>query len=38
MGLHVSNDPIAHALDVNRRDVHRMTTAVREGIVKKSPK
>ena len=38
MGLNVSNDQIAHELDVNRRDVHQMTTALREGIVKKSPK
>ena len=38
MGLNVSNDQIAHELDVNRSDVHQMTTALREGIVKKSPK
>jgi transposase-like protein len=37
MGLHVSNDQIAHELDVNRSDVHQMTAALREGIVKKSP-
>jgi transposase-like protein len=38
MGLNVSNDQIAHELDVNRSDVHQMTAALREGIVKKSPK
>src|SRR2546423_15529070 len=38
MGLNVSNDQIAHELDVNRSDVHQMTTALREGIVKKKPK
>ena len=37
MVLNVSNDPIAHELDVNRSDVHQMTTALREGIAKKSP-
>ena len=36
MGLNVSNDQIAHELDVNRSDVHQMTTALREGIVKKA--
>jgi DNA-binding transcriptional regulator LsrR (DeoR family) len=35
MGLNVSNDQIAHELDVDRSDVHQMTTALREGIVKK---
>jgi transposase-like protein len=38
MGLHVSNDQIAHELDVDRSDVYQMTTALREGIEKKSPK
>jgi hypothetical protein len=37
MGLHVSNDQMAHALDVARSDVYQMTPALREGIVKKSP-
>ncbi len=37
MGLNVSNDQIAHELDVDRSDVNQMTTALREGIVKKSP-
>ena len=36
MGLNVSNDQIAQELDVNRSDIHQMTTALREGIVKKS--
>ncbi len=37
MGSHVSNDQMAHALDVARSDVYQMTPALREGIVKKSP-
>jgi len=37
MGLNISNDQIAQELDVDRSDVHQMTTALREGIVKKSP-
>ena len=36
MGLHLSNDHIAHELDVDRRDVHQMTTPWRQGIVKKA--
>ena len=36
MGLHISNDQIAHELNVDRSDVHQMTTALREGIVKKA--
>ena len=36
MGLNVSNDRIAHELDVDRSDVHQMTTVLREGIVKKA--
>ena len=36
MGLHLSTDQIAHELDVDRSDVHQMTTQVRQGIVKKS--
>ena len=31
MGLNVSNDQIAHELDVNRNDVQQMTTALRFG-------
>jgi transposase-like protein len=37
MGLHVSNEPIAQELEVDGSDVQQMTTALREGIVKKSP-
>jgi transposase-like protein len=36
MGLHLSNDHMAHELDVERRDVHQMTTPWRQGIVKKA--
>ena len=36
MGLNLSNDQIAQERDVNRSDVHQMTTQLREGIVKKS--
>jgi transposase-like protein len=36
MGLNVSNDQIAHELDVDRSDVHQMTTVLRVGIIKKS--
>ena len=32
----LSNEQIAKELDVNLSDVHQMTTALREGIVKKS--
>jgi transposase-like protein len=37
MGLNVSNEQIAQELEVDGSDVHQMTTALREGIVKKSP-
>ncbi len=36
MGLNLSNDQIAHELDVNRSDVHQMTTQLRQGSVKKA--
>jgi len=36
MGLNLSNEQIAHELDVHRSDVHQMTTQLRQGIVKKS--
>jgi transposase-like protein len=36
MGLNRSNDQIAHALDVERSDVHQRTTQWRQGIIKKS--
>ena len=38
MGLNLSNKQIANELDMNRSDVHQMTTQLREGIVKKSPR
>jgi transposase-like protein len=36
MGLNLSNEQIANELDMNRSDVHQMTTQLREGIVKTS--
>lgn len=36
MGLNLSNEPIAEALELDRSDVQEMTTQLREGIVKKS--
>jgi len=36
MGLHISNEPMAHELAVNVSDVQQMTTQLREGIVKKA--
>ena len=36
MGLNVSNEQIAHELSLNESDVYQMTTALRDGIVKKS--
>jgi len=36
MGLNLSHEQIANALDVHRSDVQQMTTQLREGIVKKS--
>jgi transposase-like protein len=38
MGLNLSNEQIANELDVERSDVQQMTTQLREGIVKKSPR
>ncbi|WP_321494584.1 transposase [uncultured Desulfobacter sp.] len=38
MGLNLSNKQIAKKLDPNRTDVHKMTTQLREGVVKKSHK
>ena len=37
MGLNVSNEQIAHELSLNESDVYQMTTALRDGIVKKAP-
>ena len=36
MGLNLSNEQIAKELELDRSDVHQMTTQLREGIVKKS--
>ena len=36
MGLHLSNEPIAHELSINESDASQMTTALRDGIGKKS--
>jgi len=38
MGLNLSNEQIANELGVNRSDVQQMTTQLRDGIVKKSPR
>jgi transposase-like protein len=38
MGLNLSNDQIGEELALNSSDVHQMTTELRQGIVKKSPK
>ncbi len=35
-GLNLSNDQIAHELDVDRSDVQQMTTQLHQGIVKKT--
>jgi transposase-like protein len=37
MGLNLSNRQIAHELDLNEDDVHRMASQLREGIVDKAP-
>jgi hypothetical protein len=37
MGLHVSNEQIAHELSVNESDVQQMTAQLRAGIIKKAP-
>src|SRR5262249_12389851 len=36
MGLNVSNEQIAHELSLHESDPYQVTTAVRDGIVKKS--
>ena len=38
MGLNVSNEQIAHELALNDSDVHQMTTQLRQGLIKKSPR
>jgi transposase-like protein len=37
MGLHVSNEPIAHEVEMHVSDVQQMTTQLRAGVVKRSP-
>ena len=37
MGLNLSNQQIAEELDLNKDDVHQMTTQLRQGIVEKKP-
>jgi hypothetical protein len=38
MGLNISNEQIAQELALHSSDVHEMTTQLRDGIVKKSPR
>jgi|GEM_PF-4589768 len=38
MGLNLSNEQIAHELDLNSDDAQKMTTQHREGIVERKPK
>jgi hypothetical protein len=38
MGLNLSNEQIAHELDLNSDDAQKMTTQLREGIVEQKPK
>lgn len=38
MGLNLFNNQIAKELDLDRTDVQKMTTQLREGVVKKSQK
>lgn len=37
MGLNLSNQQIAHELDLNKDDVHQMTGQLRQGIVLRRP-
>jgi hypothetical protein len=37
MGLNLSNEQIAHELDLNGDDAQKMTTQLREGIVELKP-
>ena len=37
MGLNLSNEQIAHELDLNSDDAQKMTTQLREGIVERKP-
>ena len=36
MGLNLSNEQIARELDLNKDDVHQMSSQLREGVVKKN--
>ncbi len=38
MGLNLSNKQIARELNLDRSEVQQMTTQLREGVLKKSPK
>jgi transposase-like protein len=38
MGLNISNEQIAHEWAVDVSDVQQMTTQLRQGVVKKSPR
>ena len=38
MGLNLSNEQIAHELALHSSDGQQMTTQLRDGIVKKSPR
>jgi hypothetical protein len=37
MGLNLSNEQIAQELDLDKDDVHQMTSQLRQGIVDKKP-
>ena len=37
LGLNLSNEQIAHELDLNSDDAQKMTTQLREGIVERKP-
>ncbi len=37
MGINLSNEQIAKELDINKDDIHQMTSQLREGVVKKKP-
>lgn len=38
MGLNLSNEQIAQELDLNKDDLHEMTTQLRSGVVERKPK
>ena len=37
MGINLSNEQIAQELDLNKDDVHQMTSQLREGVVSRKP-